>query len=327
MRQAAPHASHAAQHACTASMLNLLAATVPFALVLVQHAVPGDGWRSLFLLKNCSSAAFQDAVAPLAEMTRLTYTSTNGSYYNASDERNSPDGWTRVTTLKHDPQAGGMRALVFVQPSHRRGVVAFRGTDLNSSSPSGQADMCADKMLWDSASWNELPTYCANFSNKTLDYLTSAFHFEARARAAFPTLDFLFTGHSLGAGLAVLVASSLRSRAVVFSAPGLRGVMRNRTHTDPERVTVDHVFVLADVNDPVFQGSRAEIGGEGSVGTSCTWRTMPGPACASCYAPPHPLPNTSRADCESCFARHHIFAHYLALVAAPDRPLCATSYM
>ena len=44
-----------------------------------------------------SSAAFHDIVAPLAEMTKLTYTSTNGSYYNKSDDGVSPDGWTRVT--------------------------------------------------------------------------------------------------------------------------------------------------------------------------------------------------------------------------------------
>ena len=302
----------------------LLAVCTP---LLAQHAIQGDGWRILPSLKNCSSAAFHDIVAPLAEMTKLTYTSTNGSYYNKSDDGVSPDGWTRVTTLKHDPP-GGMRALVFVQPSRRRGVVAFRGTDLDTSRPSGQADLCADKLLWDFATRSELPTYCANFSNHTLDYLTTAFHFEARARAAFPTLDFLFTGHSLGAGLATLVASSLGSRAAVFSAPGLRGVLRNRTHTDPAQVGVDNVFVLADVNDPVFQASRAELGGEGSVGTSCTWSTVPGPACSSCYAPPHPLPNTSRADCASCFAQHHIFAHYLALVAgsdgtaSPGRPVC-----
>ena len=80
---------------------------------------------------------------------RLTYTATWGSYYNASDANATVAEWQRVTEA--NPFVG-MRALAFVQRRTRRGVIAFRGTDLNFSQPSGQADRCANEVLFGGSS-------------------------------------------------------------------------------------------------------------------------------------------------------------------------------
>mgnify|MGYP001360500239 CR=1 FL=1 len=49
----------------------------------------------------------------------------------------------RVSPTESHQSIGG------AEGSHGRGVIAFRGTDLNMGGVSGQADECADKLLWD----------------------------------------------------------------------------------------------------------------------------------------------------------------------------------
>ena len=112
--------------------------------------MPGT-WGDLSFLNACPAVAFHEFVEPMANMTKLTYTATVGcSYFNPADQNASVPGWERELGpgMQQDPAEGGMRALLFTQPSTKKAVVAFRGTDLNETNVSGQADSCADKILW-----------------------------------------------------------------------------------------------------------------------------------------------------------------------------------
>ena len=61
-----------------------------------------------------SSKDFDALVQPLAEMSKLAYTSTAGSYFKPGSLTETPVGWRRVLTW--DPAVGyGMRAIVFVE--------------------------------------------------------------------------------------------------------------------------------------------------------------------------------------------------------------------
>mgnify|MGYP001263803033 CR=1 FL=1 len=55
-------------------------------------------------------------------MVRLTYTATFGSYYKPEETNKTIPGWERPMTV--NPKVG-MRALLFLQNSTRRGVVAM----------------------------------------------------------------------------------------------------------------------------------------------------------------------------------------------------------
>ena len=89
-------------------------------------------------------------------MTKLSYTATHGAYYNASDAARTVDGWVRALDLDANPTNGGMHAIVFAEAVKKqkkpksvpRIAIAFRGTDLDLAGASGQADSCADAMLW-----------------------------------------------------------------------------------------------------------------------------------------------------------------------------------
>jgi len=282
-------------------------------------------WGSLAFLANASASDFHAFIDPLANMTTLTYTSTAGcTYFNPADANATVVGWER-SALRHDPPTGGMRALVFVQNATGRGVIAFRGTDLNDTNVSGQADHCADSLLWTGSGGGALPAYCKQWDARTLDYLGRALDFSATVRGAYPGMQFLHTGHSLGAGLGILVAAAAATAplpALVFSAPGLRDVLANRTGVDPASVAASHeLVILADEWDPVYQGA---ISGAGLVGQACVWRTVEGALCELCYTAPGAV-NMTNPACEGCFAKHHIYAHYLDDLVANKtwKPACA----
>ena len=291
------------------------------------------GWPSLAFLAHAPAAEFHAFVAPLATFAKYTYTSTAGSTdYEPGDANATVPGWTR-SGLRHDPPEGGMRALLFLDDATAKGVVAFRGTDLNAGSPSGRADACADRLLWGGVAPPDLPTACDAFPARDLDYLARARDFVASVRAAHPERDLLLTGHSLGAGLAAILAAAdynmtaavaagsarqVTRKAVVFSSPGTRRVLRERSRIRIAEVDSREIVVVADVWDPVYVAAER---GRGLVGTPCAYATPPGPACEACYR--RPALNMSRPDCEECFLQHHIFGHYLRLVnSSATRPDC-----
>ena len=301
-------------------------------------------WAGVFKLADASNASWHELVAPLALMTKLTYTATAGTYYNASERDATVPGWVRPAGFTANPPAG-MRALLFVQEASRRGVVAFRGTDLGPSGASSECDRCADALLWDDLAPARLPPYCRRFSNATLDYWATAQRFVERVVARFPHLELLFTGHSLGAGLAFALAAVTpppaappasptpasptpvtravsASPAVAFAAPSWTRVVKRRAPHRPlpsPAAARLRFYALADEWDPV---QRASSAAGGLLGTQCLWASPEPPACAACYAPPLP-PNATSPACERCFALRHVFAHYIYVDVPGPRARCS----
>lgn len=283
-----------------------------------------EPWAEIASLALASNASFHDTVIPLAEMTKLTYTATFGTYFKPEDRNATVAGWDRDLNLTENPKAG-MRALFFVQAARGRGVVAFRGTDLNVSGVSGQADRCADAALF---GLSPAAPYCSHFSAETLDYLSGAVHFAERVRTAYPRVSLLFTGHSLGAGLAFAVAAVLRSQSphsslapsVSFASPAwLLMLGRKAPHARPTPAETRRTFyALADEWDPV---QRDSVHRAGIMGTECLWTSPEPAACAACYAQPSPI-NGSTPACELCFAERHVYAHYLKVDVPGSRPAC-----
>jgi len=272
----------------------------------------GEWPQTLQLLSTGSDAEFGSIVVPLALMTRLTYTSTWGSYFNVSDANATVDGWTRPGP-EANPIGGGMRALTFVQRSTGRGVIAFRGTDLGASLPSHQADLCADDFL----GGVPLPDACTIFSTHTLDYLARALELAAAAVEAHPDVEFLYTGHSLGGLLAEVVAAVRGALAVGFAVPPVVPVLRNRTTVAPSDIPAWRAVALFNEWDPL----RFEAVGQ-LTGSQCFWPVHPTPeGCEQCEGPGH-VPDMSSSACRLCFVQTHIYAFYLGLVKSGRRPVC-----
>jgi hypothetical protein len=86
--------------------------------VSVLGQTAGAGWDLSALLVATKGGQTNDEfdalVQPLAEMSKLAYTSTAGSYFKPEAVVDRPKGWKRVLTW--DPAIGyGMRAIVFVE--------------------------------------------------------------------------------------------------------------------------------------------------------------------------------------------------------------------
>ena len=287
-------------------------------------------WSAIDGLASCNDTCFHATVVPLSLMDRLTYTATFGSYYNESERNATVAGWTRDVALTANPPAG-MRALLFVQPSTQRAVVAFRGTDLNTSGVSGQADACADAIF---ASASKVPEFCGQFDNHTLDYLPRAMEFAARASRAYPNAELLFTGHSLGASLAMMVAALLQSQhgaqqpppAVVFSAGAWREALHRRTgFWANTSSTTSRLYSLADRWDPV---QASAVAADGLLGDACLWDTGRAyPGCRVCWVAGggHAPPAQWESDpaCQLCFRQAHVYSHYVYHLVPGPRPLCA----
>lgn len=273
-----------------------------------------------------------------------------GSYFDPTDQNATVAPWVRPVGLTENPPVG-MRALCFVHASTRRAVIAFRGTDLNQSSASGQADACGDALLWDGAS--ALPASCHQFSNATLDYYGAAQSFVHKARTALPGYSLLFTGHSLGAGLSFLAAATSSSTsssasgsasastsatritdgpprpagetvatAVAFSSPAWVPVLARKapqTVLPSAAVMSSHWLALADEWDPV---QRESVAAAGLRGTQCLWASPEPLACKLCYLGKAAI-NISRPSCRLCFGERHVYAHYLHTDVPGDRPRCA----
>ena len=222
----------------------------------------------------------------------------------------------------------GMRALTFVHNVTRRVLVAFRGTDLGLSKPSSIADKCADAMLWDGRTFQHLPPPCKAFTLEQLNYFARAIDFSHSVAEAFPHYDLAYTGHSLGAGLALLVAASAEScsppsaGAVVFSSPPFIDALRNRTSVNLYDNATTHrnahrLITFADAFDPLlFENNRTARGLAGRV--CVLGASNPEPlSCSTCFA--HSCPssrsypcriNITEPACNLCFRLRHVYGHY-----------------
>lgn len=288
--------------------------------VLTLLSVAGSGWESIARIRSCDAGEFRKLAAPMATAARLTYTSTEGSsYYKPEDLNATVEGFTR-SALKHDPRTGGMRALVFVDERTQRVLVAFRGTDLDNSTVGGQADECAGALLFRGRAAHELPPFCDEFSAHVLDYYARALEFTLTVMREYPDADLLCTGHSLGAGLAVLVAAAVGKAqhkpvpVVAIAEPPTSAALRSRVHI--ESMPPDTAFILAYSADPVHRAAVAE----GFVGEPCVWgaaQPLP-PACEKCDYVRH----SRTPACSECILEAHTLKHYLQLLQRDERPQC-----
>ncbi|CAE7654960.1 rplX [Symbiodinium pilosum] len=270
------------------------------------------GWpTSLEFLSKGSDAEFFEFVNPLADMTELSYTATWGTYYKPSAQNQSVEGWRRMWP-EANPVEGGMRALTFVQERSGRGVVVFRGTDLDSSGTSGQADACANAEL----AHAPLPGYCNQFTSFQLDYVSRALDIARKAAEVHPTVEWLYTGHSLGAELANVVGAVRGAAVLGFAAPAVLPVLRDRTAVDPHQLPFWKSLSLYNELDPLRFQALGQL-----PGANCSWVNQPDvPSCDVCEL--HGKIDEGSPECKQCFYKTHILKSYLALLRSGQRPVC-----
>jgi hypothetical protein len=284
-------------------------------------------YRPGTIVSNTSNDLFFTQLRVMLNATRLSYTATHGGYYeNWTVHETVSDSW-RKSALEANPESGGMHALVFVNDADWRVLVAFRGTDLTNDT-SGIADQCADTYLWQGVAYNDLPPECRQFSEHTLDYLSRASDFAYEVAGYYRLYEILYTGHSLGAGLALMMSimgneeladmwcGPTNAGAIVFSPPAYIEPILNRTGTNMWNVNsgfaAGTLVAFADKYDPIFvQASASPYGGIAAV--ICEWDDgAPSEECVSCEADPAAM-NISSADCAVCMMQRHIFSHYMGL--------------
>lgn len=290
-----------------------------------------SGWyHPSDLLRNTSAPFFIHELELFLNATKLSYVSTSGGYFENWTVNESVNAdWVRSQDFFLNP-AFGLRALMFWQFSSGRILIVFRGTDLTNDL-GGLCDQCADQYLWGNVPYSDLPPQCHQFSEKTLDYLKGAMDYANDVQNAFPFYNILFTGHSLGAGLAAAVSSlgnipfnlgcaPPNAGAIMFSPPGYIATLMNRSGVDLGLVDPTTIVALVDQWDPVWVGCNASLFG-GLMGQVCQWYDgAPSAQCVACDAQPSELPmNTS--NCQACMMQRHAFSHYLQLRTTP--PVCS----
>ena len=305
----------------------------------------GGGWFVPSDVQSMDSAAFHTLLAPLFRATTLSYTATFGTYYNPFEANETVDGFTK-SSLESNPPLGGMRSLVFVENAPGvRIIVVYRGTDLNSTTPGGQSDLCADQILWDNISDPSLMyPFCASIPPAQLDYYSQAKQFlrSVMLKYAAP-YQIMLTGHSLGAGLSnMMVLSTIDPDcfppddavrlvgSVVMSSPSfiLPTMQRVRVANYSTSAGLQlglsmRITTIADSFDPIYmEANRNPIG---LLGGLCTYTILPEPfACSICQLDPTDSP--SNIACELCFAQRHIYSHYLhTFENSTLMPSCAAS--
>ena len=221
-----------------------------------------------------------------------------------------------------------MRALLFTQPDTGRALVAFRGTDLDISSVSGQADSCADALIAGGTD-AQLPGYCRRFGAGTLDYITNAVGFalqvEALCELLGPSVQIMFTGHSLGATLAVMAAARVAgSVAVVFAPPPATDLLWSRFGlTSAEAAAAGSFVFMGNEFDPVYHQA---VGQKGVFDNLCVWAEHdPVPVtCAACFKGHPAFLDLANVACGACFGKEHIFGHYF-FDLIPTQPRCGAA--
>lgn len=270
----------------------------------------------------------------VSNATRLAYTSTYGSYYNPLEANATIGaGWLRFA--EENPQFG-MRAIAFAHFESQRLLIAFRGTDLNTESLSGQADLCADSYLFSQN--RTLPSFCQQFPESIVDYGTAARLFTLRVQSQLPEFDLMFTGHSLGGGLASMMALFQTEQntscigtgagAVAFAAPDYLFAMALHSAVNLTEVTVDsegdraaRILVMADSFDPIFYSAHIRPA-KGMIGHLCLWEAKNvSSACLECDTPTNV--NWDSVNCFTCLLERHIFGHYEKLALGNELPMCA----
>lgn len=283
---------------------------------------------------HASKAVIAERLSLIVNATRLTYVSTQGSYYEPWTANDTIGlGWLRFAEAN---PAFGMHAIAFFHPVKALVLVAFRGTDFNTSTASGRADICADAYLFNET----VPAYCDDFSAAVLDYAGSARAFANSVRATLPQARIMYTGHSLGAALAAMLTlyrfevgcapTDGVAGAVIFASPDFLYAMVTHSHVDLDSIAVvpagawarwpARILSLVDAYDPIHVAAQSRPG-RGMLGHLCTWNlTAPSSACIQCDS--SNATNQASSDCLECFYERHYFGHYVKLAGSGHLPTC-----
>jgi hypothetical protein len=315
----------------------------------------GWDWVSSSAIARLNASEFKDMATPLVQMCANTYRFPRSV---------AIQGWkpsARVSAI--GPSTGGVHAIAYEQEEAGGGseaddadeptvvVVAFRGTQISDPLQS-LADLCGGMLLWgEFADYSSLPVDCtSNFNESTLDYLHQAIAFTELAIRAYPNAaSLLLTGHSLGAGLAILVSKVLFERrsvelpVIAFSArgPGGNALFSKMDLSDD----LDHVITIALEWDEVVRASWDD-----QVGLLCLYEQDEPSSCQACFSTTNTsssssLPSASsssrigeeekvgnltasaakflaQGDCWTCFLETHILKIVIDAVAKGEKPVC-----
>lgn len=287
-----------------------------------------EGWDWISGLKVMNGSEFKNSIYPIVQMA--------ANAYRYPKIRKIP-GWIPSSLVPPvAPSQGGVHAMAYQQTPNKI-VIAFRGTQLTDSLD-GLADVCADMVLWDGLDFNSLPPKCSVFTYSTLDYFSQALNFTRHVMDTYPGYPLLLTGHSLGAGLAVLVSAALSENSRIvpvigFSPPGtMKPLERRSMHL--RAADEGKVVLVANEWDEIMRTQW-----EDQLGTLCLYQTVETEACAACF---HNLAvsggwgsvrllleNKGEKDfmlpegnCLTCFMQTHVLKILIKLVEEGSKPIC-----
>jgi len=306
--------------------------TVMIAVLYCIYSAKAEGWDWISRLEGMDGAEFKDSIYPLIQMAANAYRFPSSIPI---------PGWSPASLVPPlAPPGGGAHALAYHQHNNSI-IIAFRGTQINNQQD-GLADLCADMLLWEGLEFESLPPQCSIFTYSTLDYFSQALNFTHGVMEAYPGYRLLLTGHSLGAGLAILVSAALweSSSATVpvigFGAPGTKEPLQTRS-LSLRAADEGKVFVIANEWDEIMRSQW-----DGQIGILCLYQTVEPEACSACFSHGYmnsPLflnihsKNTSVeegqgsnmlpiGDCKTCFMETHVLKGLIALVKEGKKPIC-----
>lgn len=140
----------------------------------------------------------------------IEYATMSMLAYEASDNiekiftQRMPLGWQYVNLITFDGL--DLTYLISIHHVRRQVVISLKGT-------STLGDLEADFEVFKQSKPNTLP-------NKLNSMIASSTDSIKKLKDQYPKYDWSFTGHSLGAVLAAILAKEFNSNAVVFDSPG-----------------------------------------------------------------------------------------------------------
>lgn len=296
----------------------------------IYHA-KAEEWDWIGRLEDMDGSEFKDSIYPIIQMAANAYRFPSSIPIT---------GWSPASlVLPLAPPEGGAYAFAYYQPDNNI-IIAFRGTQLNDRQD-GLADRCADMLLWEGLEFESLPSQCSIFTYSTLDYFSQALNFTHRVMEAYPGYPLLLTGHSLGAGLAILISAAISESSntiipvIGFGAPATKEPLQKRS-LSLKAADEGKVFVIANEWDAIMRSQWA-----GQLGILCLYQTVEPEACAACFS--HGDRNSSLFldihrentaveegqssmhlvdNCMTCFMETHILKRLIALVEEGDKPIC-----
>mmetsp|Transcript_142840 Transcript_142840/g.259731 ORF Transcript_142840/g.259731 Transcript_142840/m.259731 type:complete len:357 (+) Transcript_142840:58-1128(+) len=316
------------QRTCSRRFFTVIAAStvivfIVLCIILARRTRPSAWSNMVHIISHGGDASYIELMTPALLAIRYSYTGTYGSSRQVKEVNSTlGEGWERFRTLDADPEDGGFHGLVFWQAETRRLILAMRGMDLDSSQVSGQADTCGVMLLLLGKTYETLPRMCQRFSQQVLDYLASAEAFADRALEVFKPSETLMVGHSLGAGLSMLVAARLsraerwQPRVLTLATVDFSAALKARVHRDFWELQADRYVIIDNSLDPVGWWSPGPSGVDGP--TLCTFTSSPEPAdCSTCHesfdanAWHKFLSHDWNSECTSCFTQVHTLGRYL----------------